>query len=182
MVLVTIVFDFHELSFFSSGLCSFVFACSGSGTPERPKSNSIITQSGKNVSAQAGLCVVLACSFTTQDGDVENITWYKHDGNITKTIFGSSNNTKTEPEFEGRVSLLEADLKKNCSIIINDLTKSDSGSYHAVAKTKTHCTLIANITVTVTGIKTYHKYSLHSDHVIMFDLNELAQLNYNELY
>lgn len=181
MVLVTIVFDFHELSFFSSGLCSFVFACSGSGTPECPKNKSIITQSDENVSAQAGLCVVLACSFTT-DGDVENITWYKHDGNITKTIFGSSNNTKTHSEFEGRVSLLEADLKKNCSIIINDLIKSDSGSYHAVAKTKTHCTLIANITVTVTGIKTYHKYSLHSDHVIMFDLNELAQLNYNDMY
>lgn len=181
MVLVTIVFDFHELSFFSSGLCSFVFACSGSGTPECPKNKSIITQSDENVSAQAGLCVVLACSFTT-DGNVENITWYKHDGNITKTIFGSSNNMKTEPEFKGRVSLLEADLKKNCSIIINDLIKSDSGSYHAVAKTKTHCTLIANITVTVTGIKTYHKYSLHSDHVIMFDLNELAQLNYNDMY
>lgn len=181
MVLVTIVFDFHELSFFSSGLCSFVFACSGSGTPECPKNKSIITQSDENVSAQAGLCVVLACSFTT-DGNVENITWYKHDGNITKTIFGSSNNTKTHSEFEGRVSLLEADLKKNCSIIINDLIKSDSGSYHAVAKTKTHCTLIANITVTVTGIKTYHKYSLHSDHVIMFDLNELARLNYNDMY
>ncbi|XP_005950380.2 sialic acid-binding Ig-like lectin 12, partial [Haplochromis burtoni] len=130
-----------------------LFADTGSGTPECPKSNSRITQSDENVSAQDGLCVVLACSVTKEDGDVENITWYKHDGNITKTIFGSSNNTETDSEFEGRVSLLEADLKnKNCSIIINDLTKSDSGAYHAVAKTKTNCTLIANITVTVTEL------------------------------
>lgn len=159
MVLVTIVFDFHELSISSSGLSLLFFTCSGSGTPECPKSNSSITvvvSSDKNVSAQAGLCVVLACSVTTDD--VENLTWYKHDGNLTKTIFGSSNNTETDSEFEGRVSLLDADLKdKNCSIIISDLTTSDSGSYHAVAKTKTRCTLIANITVTVTGTKTYHK-------------------------
>ncbi|XP_063343476.1 sialic acid-binding Ig-like lectin 12 [Pelmatolapia mariae] len=130
-----------------------LFTDTGSGTSQCPKSNSSITLSDKNVSAQAGLCVVLACSVTTDDVHVENITWYKHDGKVNKTVFGFSNNTKTDPEFKGRVSLLEADLKKkNCSIIINNLTKSDSGSYHAVAKTKTHCTLIANITVTVTEL------------------------------
>uniref|UniRef100_A0A3Q4MMY7 B-cell receptor CD22 n=1 Tax=Neolamprologus brichardi TaxID=32507 RepID=A0A3Q4MMY7_NEOBR len=71
-------------------------------------SNSRITLSDENVSAQAGLCVVLACSFTTEDKDVENITWYKHDGNVTKTIFGS-------PE--------------KCSVLIHDLKITDSGNY-----------------------------------------------------
>uniref|UniRef100_A0A669B1X0 Ig-like domain-containing protein n=1 Tax=Oreochromis niloticus TaxID=8128 RepID=A0A669B1X0_ORENI len=109
----------------------------------------------RNVSAQAGLCVVLPCPFTTDDGDFESITWYKHDGNVNKTIFDSSNNTKADSEFKGRVSLFESDLKnKNCSIIINDLTKSDSGSYQVVFKTETPCTLIsdANVTVTVTEL------------------------------
>ncbi|KAL3980359.1 hypothetical protein ACER0C_016432 [Sarotherodon galilaeus] len=130
-----------------------LLADKGSGTPECPKSNSSITLSERNVSAQAGLCVVLACSFTTDNGDVENITWYKHDGNVNKTIFDSSNNTKADSEFQGRVSLLEPNQKnKNCSIIINDLTESDSGSYQVVVKTKPPCTLIsdANVTVTVT--------------------------------
>ncbi|KAL3980358.1 Adh transcription factor 1 [Sarotherodon galilaeus] len=130
-----------------------LLADKGSGTPQCPKSNSSITLSERNVSAQAGLCVVLACSFTTDNGDVENITWYKHDGNVNKTIFDSSNNTKADSEFQGRVSLLEPNQKnKNCSIIINDLTESDSGSYQVVVKTKPPCTLIsdANVTVTVT--------------------------------
>lgn len=128
-----------------------LLADKGSGTPQCSKSNSSITLHDKNVSAQAGLCVVLPCSFTTNNGDFESITWYKYDGNVNKTIFDFSNNTKAQ----GRVSLLESDLKnKNCSIIINDLTKSDSGSYHVVVKTKTHCTLIsdANVTVTVTEL------------------------------
>lgn len=132
-----------------------LLADKGSGTPQCPNSNSSITLSERNVSAQAGLCVVLPCSFTTENVHVENITWYKHDGNVNKTIFDFSNKTKTDSEFQGRVSLLEPNQKnKNCSIIINDLTKSDSGSYHVVAKTETPCTLIsdANVTVTVTEL------------------------------
>lgn len=131
-----------------------LLADKGSGT-QCSNSNSSITLSKRNVSAQVGLCVVLACPFTTDDGDFESITWYKHDGNVNKTIFDSSNNTKADSEFKGRVSLFESDLKnKNCSIIINDLTKSDSGSYQVVFKTETPCTLIsdANVTVTVTEL------------------------------
>ncbi|CAI5662091.1 unnamed protein product [Oreochromis niloticus] len=130
-----------------------LLADKGSGTPQCSKSNSSITLHDKNVSAQAGLCVVLPCSVTTDNGHVENITWYKYDGNINKTIFDFSNKTKADSEFQRRVSLLEPNQKnKNCSIIINDLTKSDSGSYQVVVKTKTPCTLIANVTVTVTEL------------------------------
>ncbi|CAI5662090.1 unnamed protein product [Oreochromis niloticus] len=130
-----------------------LLADKGSGTPQCSKSNSSITLSKRNVSAQAGLCVGLPCSVTTDNVHVENITWYKHDGNVNKTIFDFSNKTKADSEFQGRVSLLEPNQKnKNCSIIINDLTKSDSGSYHVVAKTETPCTLIANVTVTVTEL------------------------------
>ncbi|XP_026225929.1 sialic acid-binding Ig-like lectin 14 [Anabas testudineus] len=99
-----------------------------------------ITLPEREITAEAGLCVVLPCSFTNDA--VFNVTgfiWYKCDSSTKqrcdmsaagKLIFNSSSNENVQPEFRGRVSLLETNVtKKNCSIIINDLRKSDSGSY-----------------------------------------------------
>ncbi|XP_044215054.1 sialic acid-binding Ig-like lectin 5 [Thunnus albacares] len=91
-----------------------------------------ITLSEVEITAEAGLCVVIPCIFTIADNfNVKRVIWYKCDQGKTKCdsdiIFDTNNINKNQT---GRVSLLEPDLsKKNCSIIINDLTKSDSGSY-----------------------------------------------------
>ncbi|XP_008288771.1 uncharacterized protein LOC103363694 [Stegastes partitus] len=107
-----------------------------------------------NITAEAGLCVVIPCSFTAEDGfDVKNITWYKCDEKGDKPIYNSKN---IRPEYEGRVSLLESDFRKgNCSIIINDLTSLDSGSYYIRAngsKKKADCKNSVKATITVTAL------------------------------
>ncbi|XP_071325158.1 hemicentin-1-like [Trachinotus anak] len=96
-----------------------------------------ITLSGSDIKAEAGLCAVIPCSFTAAAGfDVKTVIWYKCDPPCVKCglsdtpIFDSSYNGNVQSAFRGRVSLLEPDLKQqNCSIIINDLKESDSGSY-----------------------------------------------------
>ncbi|XP_028428478.1 sialic acid-binding Ig-like lectin 10 [Perca flavescens] len=95
-----------------------------------------ITLSGE-ITAEAGLCVVIPCSFTTSYYFTpQNIVWYKCEPSKQKCsdpdiIFHTNkNNNKTQSGFKGRVSLLEPDVsRRNCSIIVNDLTESDSGSY-----------------------------------------------------
>ncbi|XP_028280638.1 myeloid cell surface antigen CD33-like [Parambassis ranga] len=118
-----------------------------------------VTLSERPITAEAGLCAVLPCSFTSEEGSVlRNITLHKCDESCEKTIFMSSNNEKIDSEFRGRVSLLEPELKKNCSIIINDLTTSDSGSYKLsfdwVNKQEKNCKVTSKETVTlnVTGL------------------------------
>ncbi|XP_023186960.1 vascular cell adhesion protein 1-like isoform X2 [Xiphophorus maculatus] len=87
------------------------------------------------IRAEAGLCAVIPCSFTSFFVP-EHIIWYKcekSEDNCAKSVpvFHSGENEKNiQPMFKGRVSLLNLNMtEKNCSMVINDLQKSDSGSY-----------------------------------------------------
>ncbi|KAM9722777.1 myelin-associated glycoprotein-like [Menidia menidia] len=94
-----------------------------------------ITLNEAEITAQAGLCVVIPCSFTTSYSFIpKHLVWYKCDHSKRRCrdsdIIFHSNNKKFQVEYEGRVSLLEPDVnQRNCSIVINDVRESDSGSY-----------------------------------------------------
>ncbi|KAM9353533.1 Schwann cell myelin protein-like [Symphorus nematophorus] len=89
----------------------------------------------EEITAEAGLCVVIPCSFTLGSGFTpQTMVWHKCEPSKqrcddTEKIFHTYNR-RVQSGFRGRVSPLEPDLGQwNCSIIINDLTESDSGSY-----------------------------------------------------
>uniref|UniRef100_A0A3B4GGY1 Ig-like domain-containing protein n=1 Tax=Pundamilia nyererei TaxID=303518 RepID=A0A3B4GGY1_9CICH len=128
---------------------------------------SILSSPEQELTAEAGLCVVIPCSFTTADAFTPKHTvWYKceasqHSCSDADIIFQSNKNTdkKAQAAFEGRVSRLEPDVtQKNCSIIINDLKESDSGSYQFRVTGELNgkqdgFTFIPRVTVSVKGMK-----------------------------
>lgn len=88
------------------------------------------------ITAEAGLCVIIPCSLKRNYFTLREMVWLKCEPSNypcrpSKTIFHSDeDNTDVQTDYRGRVSLLEPDVtRRNCSIIINDLTESDSGSY-----------------------------------------------------
>lgn len=89
----------------------------------------------EDIKAEAGLCVTIPCSFyTPQSFTPQNMVWFKCDSSKSKCgesdIIFHNNERKVQDGFKQRVSLFQPDVRlKNCSIIINDLTESDSGSY-----------------------------------------------------
>ncbi|XP_065813866.1 sialic acid-binding Ig-like lectin 10 [Labrus bergylta] len=93
-----------------------------------------ITLIDGQITAEAGLCVVIPCSFTISYWfSLKGLVWFKCE-TVQRCgdsdVILSRNNQKIQPGFKGRVALLEPNLsQRNCSIIINDLTASDSGSY-----------------------------------------------------
>ncbi|KAM4580552.1 sialic acid-binding Ig-like lectin 14 isoform 2-T2 [Odontesthes bonariensis] len=96
-----------------------------------------ITLSEREITAEAGLSVVIPCSFTTAYGFTpQHLVWYKCEHSRERCdnsdiIFDSDKtNQRVQTGFRGRVSLVEPDVSHtNCSIVINDVGQSDSGSY-----------------------------------------------------
>uniref|UniRef100_A0A3P9BNB2 Immunoglobulin domain-containing protein n=1 Tax=Maylandia zebra TaxID=106582 RepID=A0A3P9BNB2_9CICH len=116
------------------------------------------------LTAEAGLCVVIPCSFKTAEGfETQHIVWYKCEASEAGCdrpvmIFHTNKSTDVQPEFEGRVSLIEHVIQNNCSIIINNLKESDSGSYHLrvigeVNRKTDAFTFIPKVNVSVKGLK-----------------------------
>ncbi|XP_026041308.1 sialic acid-binding Ig-like lectin 10 isoform X3 [Astatotilapia calliptera] len=96
-----------------------------------------VTLNEGEVTVEAGLCVVIPCSYRTGDGFTpKHIAWYKCEVSEPRCgnpimIFHTNNSIKVQSGFKARVSFLEPDLSQNnCSIFINKLKQSDSGSYH----------------------------------------------------
>jgi len=128
-----------------------------------------ITLSEGKITAEAGLCIIIPCSFTTVDSFTpEHIVWYKCDPlkqtcrESDEILHAYGNREKVLSGFKGRVSLLEPDVsKKICSIMINDLKESDSGSYHLRVDGRFNgrtdgFTFTPLTTISVKGRKTYN--------------------------
>nr|XP_057939412.1 sialic acid-binding Ig-like lectin 5 [Doryrhamphus excisus]XP_057939413.1 sialic acid-binding Ig-like lectin 5 [Doryrhamphus excisus] len=94
-----------------------------------------ILLSKPQIRSEAGLCAVLPCSYSAARFSPHSVVWFKCDPAKARCsdweiVFHSKNEDKVMDAYKGRVSLLEEDVsRKNCSIIINDLNQSDSGSY-----------------------------------------------------
>ncbi|XP_042072042.1 sialic acid-binding Ig-like lectin 10 [Haplochromis burtoni] len=123
-----------------------------------------ITLNVRKLTEEAGLCVVIPCSFKTAEGfETQHIVWYKCEASEAGCdrpvmIFHTNKSTDVQPEFEGRVSLIEHVIQNNCSIIINNLKESDSGSYHLrvigeVNRKTDAFTFIPKVNVSVKGLK-----------------------------
>lgn len=89
----------------------------------------------EDIKAEAGLCVTIPCSFNTPFSFTpQNMVWFKCDPFKSKCsesdIILHNNQRKIQDAFKNRVTLFQPDVRlKNCSIIVNDLTESDSGYY-----------------------------------------------------
>lgn len=127
----------------------------------------IVLKEGE-IKAEAGLCAIIPCSFRMGSGfKPTNIIWYKCElaqqrCSASDVVIHTEIN-KIQSGFK-RVSLFDPNLnRENCSIIINDLTASDSGSYelrvNGLLNGKTDgYKFLARANVSVKGMKSYYTY------------------------
>ncbi|KAM9783154.1 sialic acid-binding Ig-like lectin 14 [Neosynchiropus ocellatus] len=97
-----------------------------------------VTLDDEVITAERGLCVEIPCSFKTPWSFTPlHMLWYRCEhgyqercDHSSDLIYSSDRSSAIRKGFKGRVSLLESDVSQgNCSIIINDLSPSDSGWY-----------------------------------------------------
>ncbi|XP_010788705.1 myeloid cell surface antigen CD33-like [Notothenia coriiceps] len=130
-----------------------------------------ITLGVADITAEAGLCVVIPCSFSTPAAfKPKHIVWYKcktsnqRCGDSDMIFHTNKHSTKVQSLFKGRVSLLQPDVSQgNCSIFINDLTESDSGAYQLRVNglldgISDGFTYSERAVLSVKGMESYNKY------------------------
>uniref|UniRef100_A0A3B3TYU4 Ig-like domain-containing protein n=1 Tax=Poecilia latipinna TaxID=48699 RepID=A0A3B3TYU4_9TELE len=120
-----------------------------------------VTFNEGEIKAEVGLCAVIPCAFTSLFAP-EYIIWYKCEpleakcDNSDPVFHSGKNKENIQPEYEGRMSLLNLNMtQKNCSIMINDLKKSDSGWYQLRVEgkeTKDAYTYLAKANLSLTGL------------------------------
>ncbi|XP_029142364.1 sialoadhesin-like, partial [Protobothrops mucrosquamatus] len=86
-----------------------------------------------SVSSITGSCAVLPCTFAFP-GDVSVANgivaiWYKHENEQLVTVLHSTSPEKADARFQNRVQLLGDSLERNCTLLLRELTKEDSGPY-----------------------------------------------------
>ncbi|XP_068507912.1 sialic acid-binding Ig-like lectin 16 isoform X2 [Syngnathus scovelli] len=120
-----------------------------------------ISLSKSQIVSEVGLCAVIPCSFSCASDFVpHSFVWFKcpqtkstcSDRDI---IFHSKNSGKIQEHFRGRVGMLEPDVgRRNCSIVINDLTFSDAGSYQLRVLSKSDgFTFRPRVSVTIASLR-----------------------------
>ncbi|KAM9353532.1 uncharacterized protein ABDE67_005914 [Symphorus nematophorus] len=117
-------------------------------------SNASKVASPQEIPAEAGLCVVVPCYVPESGFPVESAAWFKCEPECTDSgniLLLNNTSPNAQSGFRGRVSLLEPELShRNCSIIINDLSQSDSGLYQLLILNGTMKEFTSqNVTITV---------------------------------
>lgn len=161
---------FHKLcvSFSSSVFASFA---GSSGQLTGSCMDRLCITVEKEITAEAGLCVIIPCS-SPLHRRLGSILWFKCESkqecDKPVKIFSQDNNG-VQDGFKGRVSLLEPNIvERDCSIIINDLTESDSGSYELRLarfpfRLELEPSLSLRSTVSVKGMKTVNTLTVMND-------------------
>lgn len=121
--------------------------------------NLCVTLDEAVVSAEAGLCAVIPCSFSGSPyARLAQLYWFKCKS--TEECENPVMIFQRRENINARVSLLEDGYYlEECSIIISDLTESDSGSYYPhIELSRLKFSPNQRTTVSVKGTKDYIKF------------------------